>query len=310
MDNKTFEDARNSAEELFAQTDTEQPMVEETPVEQPVEQPTEMPTETPEEVMVQEQTGMTEQAISAAEQATAVAQQKAEENSELARLLEAERQKNAQLASAMAEMNAVREQEIIEEALVPPVLDIASLAFESPEVQEEAQRKYSEDFAKYQKAMMEKEYQPFIERAKKMEQYEQLEALKKSLSTDARFEGFAERIPQLERIIDRNPNLKNADMPYEDKLIQAYAIARGVDAMETPKAEPHVTTKDEFVEMYNSNPEFKAAIESLRIAELKDSQQVPPLSASSGLGNAAPNIKEKPKTFGEARDRAFARFVH
>lgn len=303
-ENKTFEDARLSAEEMFAQTDGPVDAL----VEEPVAEPTEQPVEEPTQETVAQQTGMTEQAISAAEQATAVAQQKANEVSELTRLLEAERQRNAELEGRMNEMNQVREEEIVEEALVPPTIDLASLAFEDPEIQAEAQRKYSEDFANYQRKVMEKEYQPFIERAKKMEQLEQLETLKRTLSSDARFEGFADRIPQLENIIERNSNLKNADMPYEDKLIQAYAIARGVDAMETPKAEPHQTTTDEFVEMYKNNPDFKAAIESLRIAELKDSQQVPPLSASSGLGNVAPNIKDKPKTFGEARDRAFARF--
>jgi hypothetical protein len=57
------------------------------------------------------------------------------------------------------------------------------------------------------------------------------------------------------------------------------------------------------MELYDKNPTFQELIEKKRIESLKESQQVPPFSASSGAVNAALNIKEKPKTF----DEAFAR---
>ena len=60
--------------------------------------------------------------------------------------------------------------------------------------------------------------------------------------------------------------------------------------------------------MYNANPEFQQMIEKQRIDALKDSQQVPVMSASSGLTNAALNIKEKPQTMDEASERARAMF--
>lgn len=83
----------------------------------------------------------------------------------------------------------------------------------------------------------------------------------------------------------------------------AYVIARGVNAVNTPKEEHREPTADELMELYDKNPEFQKAVEKRRLGELKESQQVPPFSASSGAVNAALNIKEKPKTFEEASQR-------
>ena len=59
----------------------------------------------------------------------------------------------------------------------------------------------------------------------------------------------------------------------------------------------------EYMELYNKYPEFPEMVERQRVEQLKDSQQVPPMSSSSGAMNAALNIKEKPKTFDEASER-------
>ena len=92
-------------------------------------------------------------------------------------------------------------------------------------------------------------------------------------------------------------------MPMEEKFINAYAIARGVNAINTPPAEPKELTDDELMELYDKNPTFQELIEKKRIDAIKNSQQVPPFSASSGAVNAALNIQEKPKTFDEASER-------
>ena len=85
--------------------------------------------------------------------------------------------------------------------------------------------------------------------------------------------------------------------------IVAYAIAVGVNSMNTPPVEPKEPTPEELMALYESNPEFQEMIEKKRLAALKQSQQVPPFSASSGAVNAALNIKDKPKTFEEASER-------
>ena len=57
------------------------------------------------------------------------------------------------------------------------------------------------------------------------------------------------------------------------------------------------------MELYDKNPTFQELVEKKRLDAIKQSQQVPPFSASSGAVNAALNIKEKPKTFEEASER-------
>ena len=60
--------------------------------------------------------------------------------------------------------------------------------------------------------------------------------------------------------------------------------------------------------MYNNNPAFQELVEKQRIDTLKQSQQVPPFSASSGAVNAALNIKEEPKGWDDASKRTRAMF--
>lgn len=310
---KNFDSARSEVEALFGSEQTIDDVVGEDAAEQAQEEaPTEeAPTEevpiqdAPTEETVSEQAmAQTEEAVTAAEQAVAVAQQKNAETEQLMAQLQAEKERSASLERQLSEVNAQREEEVIEEMLQPPVLDIASLAFESPEAQAEAQRRYAEEMTAYNQKIMEKELAPLKERARKADELEVIEAMKSQVAGDKRFTGFSDMLPRLQNIIMNNKALASADMPMQDKLIQAYAIARGVDAMEAPEPEPAPEmTTDEFVDKYKQNPDFRKAIEQLRIAELNDSQQVPPLASSTGAGNVARNIKEKPETLSEASER-------
>jgi division protein CdvB (Snf7/Vps24/ESCRT-III family) len=115
-------------------------------------------------------------------------------------------------------------------------------------------------------------------------------------------------LPQLDRIIESNKWLKSDDMSIEEKYINAYAIARGVNAINTPPEEPKELTEDELMELYDKNPTFQELIEKKRLEAIKQSQQVPTFSASSGAVNAALNIPEKPKTLEEASKRTMQMF--
>lgn len=315
-ENKTFGAALEAARSSFG---TEQ--------ELPVEQPAQEASTAPQEQPVQDDSGqaqagtpptqeqVTEEAIATAEQAAAIAQQKDAQVSQLTRELEAERQKSAQLEDVVHEMSQQKEEQVIEEALTPPVLDLSPLIFEGPEAIAAAQAKYTEDMAAYQRKSLEKEYAPIKAQARRLEESEILQRMASDVKGKPEFEGFdsPEMQARLRTIIEQNEFLKNSDLPYDRKLINAYAIARGADAMYTPKPIPEPTkeqTVDELMELYKNNPDFRAAIEKQRIAELNPGQQVPPLTASGGAGNVALNIKEKPQTFGEARDRAKSRFFH
>jgi len=115
--------------------------------------------------------------------------------------------------------------------------------------------------------------------------------------------GINDMVPQLDKIIANNKWLQSEDMSIDEKYINAYAIARGVNAINTPPEQPKELTSEELMELYDKNPTFQELVEKKRIEAIKNSQQVPPFSASSGAVNAALNIQEKPKTFDEASER-------
>ena len=62
------------------------------------------------------------------------------------------------------------------------------------------------------------------------------------------------------------------------------------------------------MEYYKNNPEFQQLVEKDRLNSIKQSQQVPAMSASNGAVNAALNIPEKPKTWEEASQRTRSMF--
>ena len=86
----------------------------------------------------------------------------------------------------------------------------------------------------------------------------------------------------------------------DEKYITAYAVAKGVEAVNNPKKAP---TVDELMIMYNKNGEFRNAVEKQRLNEIKNNADgVPALSGSSGNGNIALDVPDKPKNFAEASD--------
>ena len=92
----------------------------------------------------------------------------------------------------------------------------------------------------------------------------------------------------------------------DEKYINAYALARGINQIKNPPPPPEEQkepTVEDLMTLYNNNPAFREMVEKQRLEEVKQSQQVPPMSASSGAVNAALNIKEKPQTLEEASRR-------
>lgn len=317
-----FDDASKATEDLFAMEGQEAP-AEEVPVEEaPAEAvPTdEVPPETvpaeeapAEEVPAVQENATPEQAMldEATQTAEVAAQAAAERDAQLQQVLqemEAMRQQNAQLQGTIEELSRQNEEQIIEEALEPPVLDISSLAFADEDTIREAQAKYATDMAAYNRNSFMKEFAPVIEQANKAKYNDEKNETIEALSHVPELQGIKDMLPQLDRIIANNKALSASDVPLDEKYITAYAIARGVNSINTPPVEQKDPTAEELMGFYNSNPEFQEMVEKHRLAQVKDSQQVPPFSASSGAVNAALNIKEEPKGWDDASERTLKMF--
>jgi hypothetical protein len=304
-----FEDARTATEEMFAneeQTPIEDVLVEDE-AEDPVEQPEEV-TEDVEEVPSEptQEDVVLNDAVNTAEIAAQAAQEKDMQLQQMMQELEALKAQNAQMVGTIEELSKKNEENLLEEALQMPTLDINGLAFADEATIAQAQAEYANKMAEFVKGGVLKEIEPFVQQAKAgLYEKEKTETLS-SLSQVPELQGIGDMLPQLERIISNNKWLQSDDMPLEEKLINAYAIARGVNAINTPPAppeEPKELTDDDLMKLYDENPTFQELIEKKRLEAIKNSQQVPPFSASSGAVNAALNIKEKPKTFEEASER-------
>ena len=301
-----FDEAIRATEEMFAneQAEQEAPPVEDVPpiVEVPTE---EVVTETPtiEENSEVPAEATLDQAVQTAEIAAQTAQEKDMQLQQLMADMEALKAQNQQLQGTLEEMSRQNEEQIVEEALMPPQLDLNGLAFADAETQQAEMAKFIQGMTDYNRQQIMKELAPTLEYAKKGMQDEEKNQLMEVLVNVPELKGIKEMIPQLDRIIANNKWLQSEDMPLDERYINAFAIARGVNAINTPPVEPEPPkelTDEELMELYDKNPTFQELIEKKRIASLKESQQVPPFSASSGAVNAALNIPEKPKTLEEA----------
>lgn len=307
-----FDDARTATEEMFDNNeqlsldDAIQAEVTEGQAEQPIEAETHAePIETTEPVQEQqtEENTVVDNAVNAAEIAAQTAQEKDMQLQHALQELETLKAQNQQMQGTLAELSKKNEENLIEEALQMPTLDMNSLAFATEEEIAQAQADYAQKMAEFVKGDVMKEVAPFVEQAKEgMRQKEKTETLS-ALSQVPELAGINDMLPQLDKIIANNKWLQSDDIPMEEKYINAYAIARGVNAINTPPEQPKELTSEELMKLYDENPTFQELVEKKRIEAIKNSQQVPPFSASSGAVNAALNIKEKPKTFEEASER-------
>lgn len=304
-----FEEAYNASQDLFEQGIP----VEDDPAEEQVQTETEaeeteaLPVEAEEAVKAEvqtEQQNLLDESTRTAEVAAQMAAENAQKLSEATRQLEIERNKITELQGALKDMSNANEKRVVEELIKPPEIDFDGLAFADDETRRQANERYAQQMAAYNRQEIMKELEPFLNQAKEgMRAKEKADAVA-VLSTVKQLEGLEDMMPQIDRIIANNKWLASDDVPIDEKIINAYAIARGVNAINTPPEVPKELTADELLNLYNSNPDFQDAVEKQRIAQLKDSQQVPQHSASSGAVNAALNIPEKPKDWKDASSRS------
>ena len=313
---ENFDNAREETMNLFEeQTIDDAEVIEDTPEETA---PEEVEEDTPAEEVppVENPTD----AVSPEQQATEVAADTAQIAAETAAAKDAELQQalaaiqqmqeqNAQLQAQIAELSKTNEQNLVEDAMTMPSLDVNGLAFADEETIKAAQQKYALDMADFIKKPLMKELEPFIAQAKEGQRIKDRDETIEALSTIPELAGIKEMVPQLDRMIANNKVLSSPDIPLDEAYIMAYTMAKGIDKMNTPVVEAKDPTTDELMELYNKHPEFQEMVEKQRVAQLKGSQQVPPMSSSSGAMNAALNIKEKPKTLDEASEATRKMFL-
>lgn len=297
-----FDEATALTEQMF---DSE-PVADETMVAEESTAETVDETPSPEEPPTQptEEQAQTIEAVNTAEEAANIAAQKDADLQRALAQVQALQQRQTSLEQTIADLSKANEQAVVEEMTTPPELDLEALTFADADTIANAKNKYTEDVLAYSRKMMMKELEPFLNYAKEGIAEKQKQTALKDLSAFPEMSGLEAAMPQIESIIKNNKWLDNDNMPMEEKILNAYALAMGVNAINTPPAEPPKDpTPEELLEIYNNNPAFQDLVEKQRINVLKNSQQVPPLSASSGAANVALEIPEKPKTLEEASKR-------
>ncbi len=290
-----FENARNQTEEMFASENEQASEQQEQPVSENA---------VPDEGQaVSAATAQTEDAIQTAEAATRAAEKQNAQLNQVMSELGAMKQQNDDLQQQLKEMSDVQKEKIVEQAIEMPTLNLDDLAFADDETKANVQREYAQKMAEYVKGDIMKEMSPFVEQAKEGLYQKEKNEVVSALSQIPELTGIEQMLPQMEQIIKNNDVLSSDSVPMDEKYIMAYAIARGVNSINTPPEEKKEPTAEELMELYDKNPTFQELVEKKRLEAVKDSQQVPPLTASNGAVNVALNIKEKPKTFEEASER-------
>lgn len=294
---ENLDEARNAAADVFSGEQEAFDDTEESPE-------TEAPEEVPDEQLMQaaapvdERQQMTENAIQTAEAAAQAAAQKDMQLQQIMSEMSALKEQNDTLQQTIQQMSQQQEEAIVGEAMGPPELDLANAIYEDPETLKARQAEYAQKMAEYVKGGLMKEIAPFLDQAKAgLAEKEKQETLQ-MLSQVPVLQGINDMLPQLDTLLANNAEVFAENAPIDAKYAIAYAMAKGIDSINHPPQEP---TAEELMRYYENNPEFKDLIEKKRVEQVKGSQQVPPLSASSGAANAALNIKEKPKTLEEAR---------
>lgn len=219
-----------------------------------------------------------EEAVGTAEEAVRMAQEQNEQLMQALADIESLKQQNRQLQGTIEEMSQKNEESIIEDALTPPVLDINGLAFADDAEQRAAMAKYAEEMSAYNKKQLMEEMSPMLEYAKRgMQEAEKAEVLE-ALSRIPELSGIRDMVPQLDRLIASNKALSSSEVPMDERYINAYAMARGINSINNPPKAPEPPkelTATELLELYNKNPEFQQLVEKQRLDAIKNSQQVP-----------------------------------
>lgn len=299
---KTFDDAYNAANEMFTDNADGSEQQIESAVNSDNENVVEQQTNTDNAEETNEMNTL-DRAVTAAEKSVELLNRERQENETL-------RQRIAQMEQASRQQSeqAVQAQEQRATADEIPILDVSGMAFDDDETIKRKQGEYAKAMMEYSQKHIMDELAPYIEAAREgLLEKERAQTLQQ-LGNIPQLAGLGESINDVEHIIANNPIFSSqSDMSLSDKYINAYMMLKGMNAVNTPPSGP---TAEDFMKMYNENPQLQDMVERERIAKLNTGtpQNIPPLSSAGGAANIALNIKEKPKTFEDASKMAFSFF--
>lgn len=249
-----------------------------------------------------------EQLRSAIEQSRSIIQQ----NEQLQQQNNQLQQQMHDMYELIQEMNTANRAEALSEAMedntpAMPMLDVEGMAFMSPEEVQQKQAEYAQAMQEYMRSSIigSPEISGLIDYAEQAKAERERESVLAELEGMPLTKDIRSYIPQMQNIIQNNPYLASTDMSEADRLLNAYAIARGANAINTPPPEAHEPTVDELMQYYNSNDDFRKAVEQARLAELKDSSKAPAFAPSDGAANVALNVQKQPERVENIGDMLF-----
>ena len=222
-----------------------------------------------------------------------------EQNAQLRREMQAATEQNTQLQNMVREISAKNQEHVIKDAVEMPSLDIGGLAFASEDELRQAQTDYANQMRDYIMAGIKDDpsIKSLIDEAQRDRNERERRQMIDSFRGVPELKGFEDNLQEIDRFVETNNDIFKDDTPMEVKYIIAKAVVDGVNATNKAESKPGV---DELMALYNSNPEFRSAVEQQRLSAVKNNQQVPLMSASSGAANVALNIPDKPKSFDDA----------
>ena len=202
-------------------------------------------------------------------------------------------------SSQVIQQQSAAAQEAVDKLMMPK-LDVDAMQYMSDTERSEAMDKYYADMEAYNE-------RKFDEKMKPMKDFldEQIKRAEKEraigrISKIPEYSGFSESLSDVEKIIEKTPELQNVD---SDKRYQiAFLIDRGIKSIQNAKPE----STEELVKKVSSNPDAMKAILAQQAQQVAQSQEnIPRFSVSMGQSTSPANVDKRPQTLAEARERLF-----
>lgn len=211
-------------------------------------------------------------------------------------------QENAQLKARIAELEAAMQQQsqaagntIVDEMLEPPQFPIDGFEYLSDEERAQRLAEYNSAMAEYTKKQILKEIAPAIQYFQQQSKLAEYEATRNALASSPELKPIMDDFDGIDRVIQRTPELESLDP--QRRLIIAALINKGIKAVNNQKQ----PTPEEIASQALQNPEAMRIIETKRAQEIaQKNQNVPKITASSGMSSAVAMPEEKPKGWGDA----------
>lgn len=283
------QDQPEPAENEILQTETPENQAEEqSPDQEPTVEQDVPPEDQTAEQAVSQQPAVEPNTLDAILTATEAYQRAQQENEQLKARL-------AELEAAMQQQSQAAENTIVDEVLEPPEFPIDGFEYLSDEERAQRLAEYNSAMAEYTKKQILKEINPAIQYFQQQAKSAEYETTRNALASSPELKPIMDDFDGIDRVIQRTPELESLDP--QRKLIIAALVNKGIKAVNNQK-EP---TPEEIASQALQNPEAMRIIETKRAQQIaQKNQNIPKITASSGMSNAAAMPEEKPKGWGDA----------